>query len=1287
MAPRISEGSSSSSSTGSTSSTSSTSAAERAKEAERARAAERAKAEAERAKAEARRAEEARRVLQAQRNSDTVEITRGARPTTAPATAPLAAPAPLARSTGLDPARVLRSSDPTSMRAALDAELRSTSAPLASPTAPFPHETEEATDPADEPVSDERRAEITAWTESLVDDELTEYGRAYEEGERVGKALGGDSALGELTPAEQRLLLDQQLERWTEGEPNSGNAVNYNAIAATAEFAAGDESAARAVSQRYAELAIERTTGEDPYFQDQAVGGHFAAMAVTAAGTPEARRELIDALGPEDASHLVRALELSPGTATDGGSFAFGSSADVIQRVIAADQLLEATTEGAPSAATAAVVDTTFTTMGSGAYEFGVEIADTMGDALAHQWYPDDPDRAASEGDRLGGVLDTKQGRQLVVNNDLPLETRLTQLDLVRNNDTWDKDFFQQKDSAYDIPDVAFALARPIERQYRDLRGDEPQTLTGTNLDNTIGFAVGFPPQGVPENETDAQRAAREEAVANGEHSYFEGEPASEVVGPIADAIREVGGENAQVTVLPVQFASNGTGAVSLPLFRVQDKETGEDRFVDNTGRTYENFEDWRQNNKLPPGNQTFPANGHIDDVGTITTENTPETVDTFGEHVTNILDTASLVGGVIAGGAIILGSGGTLAPVVVGGAAAWQTYRSVDALNDRYQHGQSINPFTDAGARGDWLNAGAGVLSLASLGASGLASRAVSAGSRYGFAAATAASTLNFGATVADAAAAANAGHQLISRWDELSGSERASLALSVGFWGVGAGAQVRRGGNPFDLAGNRDAILYDHLDPSVRSALDEQIPGSSVAADQARAQLATSSQFRALSSADQVAFIERYAALPESARAAFDASFRTTIARPEVQRTVFELVQSNELGALPEAQRAQLLRNVATLDDAGAAAFRADWTADPAGRAGLADVVSSEVFGRLPAATQRAAIEGLEGLPPATRTVFAEQLAKHSNADDAATIASLVGTRGFGALSPGDAQNLLRYVGGSNSQLSGVARDALAAQLADPDFQSQFRSEQADTLRKFMTDQEHLGSAPLNDPLGAWPRVGSATVSAPTAVAQVPFASGPHSGMRYDVTIDGRTIPVFVSDAPLAPGQSRHSIQDITAALERMPPEARAQVNQVHVDSKPNPGDAHWAQVYNDPNFRSYMTADSTGRVLSVYPSPDLPNSAFLTGSLVHEAGHFHSQNAMGRYAATDPGWQRWRDAVAADPVAASGYGRSNFDEDFAEAYRLYNQVRGTSREAEVRALMPERFAILDQMLGGTP
>ena len=47
--------------------------------------------------------------------------------------------------------------------------------------------------------------------------------------------------------------------------------------------------------------------------------------------------------------------------------------------------------------------------------------------------------------------------------------------------------------------------------------------------------------------------------------------------------------------------------------------------------------------------------------------------------------------------------------------------------------------------------------------------------------------------------------------------------------------------------------------------------------------------------------------------------------------------------------------------------------------------------------------------------------------------------------------------------------------------------------------------------------------------------------------------------------------------------------------------------------------------------------------------------------------------------DPISGSKYAQASPDEDFAETWLQYQQVRGTPREYELSRVMPARFAIL--------
>lgn len=279
---------------------------------------------------------------------------------------------------------------------------------------------------------------------------------------------------------------------------------------------------------------------------------------------------------------------------------------------------------------------------------------------------------------------------------------------------------------------------------------------------------------------------------------------------------------------------------------------------------------------------------------------------------------------------------------------------------------------------------------------------------------------------------------------------------------------------------------------------------------------------------------------------------------------------------------------------------------------------------------------------------------------------LVALADAPGFQQLGEDEQARLLNLVGGQNEFLSEQSREAMRQFLADPNID--LISPQA--FRDFLEQQP--GIPYLVPSQSSGPQV-EYTVSGPTAVSNHPFPSGPANAQRYEVTLDGQTIEVFMP-ASQDPNLSYHNIDEIAAGLASLPPESRTRVDSVNVNPGSNPDDAYWAQQYGIPGFRSYMTAGASG-IVDVYPQTGPQGQDGLDSSLIHETGHIISGQEFGTSE-----WNDWEAAMASDQIDASQYARSSKEEDFAETVRLYLTVRGTPAEAEIRALMPERFAILD-------
>lgn len=159
----------------------------------------------------------------------------------------------------------------------------------------------------------------------------------------------------------------------------------------------------------------------------------------------------------------------------------------------------------------------------------------------------------------------------------------------------------------------------------------------------------------------------------------------------------------------------------------------------------------------------------------------------------------------------------------------------------------------------------------------------------------------------------------------------------------------------------------------------------------------------------------------------------------------------------------------------------------------------------------------------------------------------------------------------------------------------------------------------------------------------------------------------------------QRQRALRDVVNTLQSLPPESLTSVQAIVMNPVKNPDDAWFAQQFNMPGFTSAMTAGGSDRQIHVYPSTTVTASL---QSFVHEVGHLVSIDAFGSVDSSTPGWDVWRNAVANDVISVSRYATEKTHEDFAETYSLYMSSKGTPRHDEYRALMPSRFAILDEI-----
>lgn len=257
-------------------------------------------------------------------------------------------------------------------------------------------------------------------------------------------------------------------------------------------------------------------------------------------------------------------------------------------------------------------------------------------------------------------------------------------------------------------------IARYMDRGGED-QGDIPELLEDAQLLNTIGIALN-----VHFSDPTSWTEEEIEEAEFGHLCFFKGD-SRKAIDVIVDKIAEEsrGKERNLITVLPIQLYSGGK-LYSLSLFRF--KANSKWKFIDNVGRVYKDFQDWKDNNVLPPGKVCYPLNGHLQRncKGYVQTrcKSTP-----YGSSSSKVIKTADISTGVLgivgAIGTVFLTGGVALPFVVAGvGSAIYTTGRSVYHLVDRGSHGQSLNPFESHETFSLWLGIGANVISFGAMGA-----------------------------------------------------------------------------------------------------------------------------------------------------------------------------------------------------------------------------------------------------------------------------------------------------------------------------------------------------------------------------------------------------------------------------------------------------------------------------------------------------------------------------------------------------------------------------------------
>ncbi|WP_174994617.1 LWXIA domain-containing protein [Burkholderia arboris] len=239
--------------------------------------------------------------------------------------------------------------------------------------------------------------------------------------------------------------------------------------------------------------------------------------------------------------------------------------------------------------------------------------------------------------------------------------------------------------------------------------------LTDNEQRNLIGTAIGLAPDVQPSPDSGSPAAP-----VNDDSVRYTDKDKLDTINKVRGEILKLGGgSGTQVNILPLIYSDKTAGMVTSALFKVTDSK-GNVQYVDDTSANYDNVGDYLDNNQLASSGTLDLVTGY-DDNGHAQFQQKSAHHDDWFDSALNTLTGGKVNLGMMGLGLLMEGAGVLLDATGVGafaggalnfaGAVMMDTAigssmaKSAIDIGSRWEHNQSINPFTDAGARGDWLN------------------------------------------------------------------------------------------------------------------------------------------------------------------------------------------------------------------------------------------------------------------------------------------------------------------------------------------------------------------------------------------------------------------------------------------------------------------------------------------------------------------------------------------------------------------------------------------------------
>lgn len=182
------------------------------------------------------------------------------------------------------------------------------------------------------------------------------------------------------------------------------------------------------------------------------------------------------------------------------------------------------------------------------------------------------------------------------------------------------------------------------------------------------------------------------------------------------------------------------------------------------------------------------------------------------------------------------------------------------------------------------------------------------------------------------------------------------------------------------------------------------------------------------------------------------------------------------------------------------------------------------------------------------------------------------------------------------------------------------------------------------------------------------------------YEVSVENRSIPIFMPVDPIPKGASVFDTRQILHAIGTLPDQHLQNLHKITVSPHANPRDAQWRIEYGDPDFYSVAVANiEIGVVAFPWKGWTGIPQRYVDSTLTHETAHQISQS-LWRQSDRKAEWAR---AVASDARTPSLYAKNNLSEDFAESANMYRSSKGTPCEAAGRNLYPARYRYFDSIM----